>query len=701
MEQFLGLISKVSVLLVFIFTSVIIGEFLGAKRRVILKDKELSNDPERFFLQIVQGLVFSFLIVIEMLTAFEGPNGIRYDSRVVLLNLSATYGPVSGLVSVVTAIIIRLRHRAFYTVAISSLVFIYLLELVFIYYKRKKGIKSRYLWIYAMSFLTNVFNGVYITIVAGDEWKSAIVPVITYIVVFPIFTVIAYSVMNYIKGRDELLKELSERDVILQQKNDELLRMNDSLKENELRLRTMFSNSGEAILLIDNYMISEINLRAIELLGYLDKKELIGMSLVDLVLEIKQEGALEKSRMSDICRKVREGENIKAEVVMRTKGGSEVPLEVFMVDIKVPGVEYIYMSARDIRERKRKEREILYKARHDALTTVANRQYFEETMGLMISEPKNYPLAFMMADINGLKIVNDIFGHAEGDMLIVKIADTLTKVCRHGDIVARIGGDEFAILLARADEAAVRVVIERVKKSLKSEKVESLEPSLSIGYAIKASIDEDLKMEDLSKQADEMMYKNKMEDRKANVRIFLDNMVNRLYEKSPKDRDIAFILTKYLERIKNIDSFGIVTKREVSKLIRYVNLGKLVVDRDYWDVEEETIDELGISDKLLVASENILSKIAHAEDNIIKRDELLKINERFDGAGKFGMKGEEIPLTIRTFRILFDLYFVMDNKEQFGISTEQDALAVLLKYSGTKYDPKLFFEVAEALKKNK
>lgn len=701
MEQFLGLISKVSVLLVFIFTSVIIGEFLGAKRRVILKDKELSNDPERFFLQIVQGLVFSFLIVIEMLTAFEGPNGIRYDSRVVLLNLSATYGPVSGLVSVVTAIIIRLRHRAFYTVAISSLVFIYLLELVFIYYKRKKGIKSRYLWIYAMSFLTNVFNGVYITIVAGDEWKSAIVPVITYIVVFPIFTVIAYSVMNYIKGRDELLKELSERDVILQQKNDELLRMNDSLKENELRLRTMFSNSGEAILLIDNYMISEINLRAIELLGYRDKKELIGMSLVDLVLEIKQEGALEKSRVSDICRKVREGENIKAEVVMRTKGGSEVPLEVFMVDIKVPGVEYIYMSARDIRERKRKEREILYKARHDVLTTVANRQYFEETMGLMISEPKNYPLAFMMADINGLKIVNDIFGHAEGDMLIVKIADTLTKVCRHGDIVARIGGDEFAILLARADEAAVRVVIERVKKSLKSEKVESLEPSLSIGYAIKASIDEDLKMEDLSKQADEMMYKNKMEDRKTNVRIFLNNMVNRLYEKSPKDRDIAFILTKYLERIKNIDSFGIVTKREVSKLIRYVNLGKLVVDRDYWDVEGETIDELGISDKLLEASENILSKIAHAEDNIIKRDELLKMNERFDGAGKFGMKGEEIPLTIRTFRILFDLYFIMDNKEQFGISTEQDALAVLLKYSDTKYDPKLFFEVAEALKKNK
>lgn len=703
MEQFIGLISKVSILLVFIFTSVLIGEALGAKKKIgFLSEEERFNDRWKYiFHELVQGLVFGFLIIIEMLTAFEGPNGIRYDSRVVLLNISATYGPISGLVSAFIAILVRLRHRSNYLVAISSIVCIYILELIFIYYKKKKGIKCFNRWIYTMSVLTNIINGIYILTVLQEKWKSGIIPAITYIVAYPIFTVIAFNVMLYIRGRGELLKELSDRDKILQQKNEELSKINDSLKKNELRLRTMFLNSGEAILLISDYKITEINLKALELLGYQDKNELLGKNLSDYVLDIRQEGGFDKASIQDICRRVREGEDIKAEMVMLTKSGQEIPLEVFMVDIKVPGVEYIYMSARDIRDRKRKECEILYKARHDALTTVANRQFFEETLDFMVIDRKNYPLAFMMADLNGLKIVNDVFGHAEGDMFIVKIAETLTKVCRHGDIVARIGGDEFAILLARADEKAVKTVVERIKKSLKSERVETIEPTLSLGYAIKHSIDEEITMDELAKRADEMMYKNKMKDRTVNVRIFLDNMVNRLYEKSPRDRDVAFLLSKYLERIKNIESFGIVTRREVSKLIRYINLGKLTVDREFWRVEGDTLDEIFLCQKILKASENILSKIAHAEDNIIQREILLKLNERWDGKGPYGLAKEDIPLTIRTFTILFDLFYVLEHKGIFGYHTEEEALFAMEKLGGIKYDPKLMAEIKEALLENK
>lgn len=699
MEQFTGLISKVSVLLVFIFTSVLIGEALGAKKKIgLLSEKEVSGNAWKPILhEIIQGLVFSFLIVIEMLTAFEGPNGIRYDSRVVLLNLSATYGPISGLVSAIAAVLVRLRHRSNYLIAISSILCIYLLELIFIYYKKKKGMKDTNRWIFVMSLLTNVINGIYILAVLQEEWRSAFVPALTYVIAYPIFTVIAHSVMLYIRGRGELLEELSVRDQILQQKNEELSKVNDSLKENELRLRTMFLNSGEAILLIKDTQITEINLKAMELLGYKDKNELIGKGLKDIVLEVRQEGSLEKAKMQDICRRVREGEDIKAEMLILTKDGSELPLEVFMVDIVVPGVEYIYMSARDIRDRKRKECEILYKARHDALTTVANRQFFEETLDYMVTDHKNYPLAFMMADLNGLKIVNDVFGHAEGDMFIVKIAETLTKVCRHGDIVARIGGDEFAILLARADDQAVQKVIGRIHKSLKSERVDTIEPTLSIGYAIKHSIDEKITMDELSKQADEMMYKNKMEERTRNVRIFLDNMVNRLYEKSPRDRDVAFLLSKYLERIKNIHSFSIVTRREVSKLIRYINLGKLTVDHELWKVEGDTLDSIVLCQRILEASENILSKIAHAEDNIIRRDELVKLNERWDGKGPFGLEKEAIPITIRTFTILFDLFYVLEHKAIFGYEEEKEALDAMMELAGVKYDPNLLHEIREAL----
>lgn len=701
MEQFIGLISKVSVVLVFIFASVILGETLGAKKKGILTDSKLADKIKENLHQVAQGVVFSVLIVLEMMTAFSGPNGIRYDSRVVLLNLSVTYGPLSGLISAVVAVLIRLRHRTNYHVAISSIVFIYLLELVFIYYDRKKGVKNHYRWIYIMSFLTNIINGIYIITVAGDEWRKAIVPTLTYIVAYPLFTVIAYSVMRYIKGRDELLNELSARDRILQEKNAELSSINDSLKENELKLRMMFSNSEEAIFLIDNYKISDVNLKAIELLGFSDRFELIDRFLPDMIVEIRQEGSIGKAHINEICKRVREGENIKAEVVIRTRNGQEIPLEVFMVDIKVPGTEYIYMSARDIRERKKKECEILYQARHDALTAVANRQYFEESLETMVLDKKNYPLGFMMADINGLKLVNDIFGHAEGDMLIVKIANTLTKICRYGDVVARIGGDEFAIILARADEAAVMAVMARVKESLKHERVETVQPSLSLGYAIKKKPDDGLSVDELKKAADEMMYKNKMEDRKANVRIFLDNMVNRLYEKSKRDRDIAFLLTKYLDRIKNIESFSIVDRREISKIIRYLNLGKLIVDVEDWKVEGESLDEIKLCQKILEGSETILSRIAHAEDNIIRRDEILKLNERWDGKGVFGIKGDDIPLTIRAFTILFDFFYALEHKVKFGYQSEEAVLKAMEEFAGTKYDPKLFLEIKEALEQNK
>lgn len=701
MEQFIGLISKVSVVLVFIFTSVLIGERFGVNR-----EKKQGKQPKwmkisnKYINQVLQGIMFSFLIVIEMLTSFLGPNGIRYDARVVLLNLSATYGPISGAITTLTGAMIRIIKGRNYPIAISSIFLVYMLELLFIYYEKKKGVKNYFTWIYLMSFLTNVMNGFYIMIVSAEEWEKAIIPAITYVVAYPLFTLIAYNIMCYIKSRDDLLRELSNRDTILQMKNEELSKINETLKENEFRLRQMFSNSGEAIILIEDFKISEVNLKALELLGYSDKNDVLGETLCKFIVGIKEEEKQGFSSLKEVVQKVKDGENIKAEVLIRTKDKNEMPLEVFMVDIKIPDAEYIYMSARDISARKQREGEILYKARHDALTTVANRQYFEEMLNELTMDDRNYPIAYMMADINGLKLVNDVFGHAEGDMLIVKIADTLTRCCRNGDIIARLGGDEFAILFTRADENALNSVMERVRTSLKKEKTETVEPSLSMGYAIKYKKNDGLTVDEMAKKADEMMYKNKIDNRKVNERTFLDNMVNRLYEQSPDDRVMAFELTKFLERIRKMKSCDGVTKREVSKLIRYVNIGKLATDISNWEILGEKVDELSFPKELLEASDAILTKISHSEDHIIGRKEILGLNERWDGSGEMKLSGKEIPKTIRVFKILFDVYYISKHEEKFGKLTEEEIFEHLEEFAGKKYDPSLLLEIKEEMHKN-
>ena len=122
--------------------------------------------------------------------------------------------------------------------------------------------------------------------------------------------------------------------------------------------------------------------------------------------------------------------------------------------------------SRDITEYRKKEEEIKYLSYHDQLTGLYNRRFYEEELK-RLDTTRNLPIAIIMGDVNGLKVVNDSLGHAKGDELLKKVAHAITKGCREGDIVARHGGDEFVVLLPKTggscDESN-----ERIKEEKKS-----------------------------------------------------------------------------------------------------------------------------------------------------------------------------------------------------------------------------------------
>ena len=122
----------------------------------------------------------------------------------------------------------------------------------------------------------------------------------------------------------------------------------------------------------------------------------------------------------------------------------------------------------------------------DHLTGLANRRRFRVALKREVERWRRYgvPCALVLLDIDHLKVINDRFGHPTGDMVIRQIASTLTKVSRDSDTAARLGGEEFALLLAGTDAEKAAAAAERLREVLKNEQVEEVGPvTVSIGVA--------------------------------------------------------------------------------------------------------------------------------------------------------------------------------------------------------------------------
>lgn len=180
-------------------------------------------------------------------------------------------------------------------------------------------------------------------------------------------------------------------------------------------------------------------------------------------------------------------------LLLVTKDGREIPIEdsaspIIDKEGQVIGAVFVF---RDYTEKRQKENEIKYLSYYDQLTGLYNRRYYEEELK-RLDTPRNYPLALVMADVNGLKLTNDAFGHIAGDNLLKKIAGILKSECRADDILARIGGDEFVILLPRTDVLQAQRIKERIIDRIKAEKSDRNIVSAAIGYAVKQSVMESM-----------------------------------------------------------------------------------------------------------------------------------------------------------------------------------------------------------------
>ena len=166
----------------------------------------------------------------------------------------------------------------------------------------------------------------------------------------------------------------------------------------------------------------------------------------------------------------------------------------------------------DISVEKQAEINLQYLSMHDALTGLYNRSYFEESLG-RLEYGRQFPISILMADVDKLKIINDHFGHAAGDRLLKRIALLLTVSFRIDDVIARIGGDEFAILMPGSTESAAEAALLRFRHILQEHNAAYAETPLQLSCGISTAEIKVPLLETL-KKADANMY---LEKRGQNV----------------------------------------------------------------------------------------------------------------------------------------------------------------------------------------
>jgi diguanylate cyclase (GGDEF)-like protein/PAS domain S-box-containing protein len=284
------------------------------------------------------------------------------------------------------------------------------------------------------------------------------------------------------------------------------------LRETERKMRIIESNYWEifnstydALFVHDAYTgaIVDANKTVEKMYGY-TREEIFFMNVHDFSAGEPPYSLNEAIRY--IRKAVEEGSQTY-EWLGKKKGGELFWAEVSLTASHIGGEGRVLAVVRDITDRKEIEKRLQFLSAHDSLTGLYNRAHFE-TEFERASKGRGYPVSVIMADLDGLKVVNDTLGHAAGDHLIQVAAGLLKDSFRPDDLVARIGGDEFAVLLLQTDEKTAALALKRIREQAirLHEDNGSIHVRFSLGSATAASPEE---MAGLLNQADMRMYEDK------------------------------------------------------------------------------------------------------------------------------------------------------------------------------------------------
>lgn len=457
-------------------------------------------------------------------------------------------------------------------------------------------------------------------------------------------------------------------------------RAEEKLKESEEKYRSLVNQSLEMLFLHDlegNFL--EVNKAVIMQTGY-SNDELLRMNLLDLLPD--------NINFDDIKRQWKEwpvGQPVTLEAKHKCKNGSVYPAEVTTGKVMIGDEKYILALVRDITERKQAEDRIRYISFHDSLTRLYNRAFLEEEMK-RLDTVRQLPISIIMADLNGLKLVNDTYGHCTGDEMLQSAANILRSSCREEDIIARWGGDEFVILLPQTAKIKAEDICKRISDKCCKAYVGDVPISIALGVAAKNNAQENLAA--ILKEAEDNMYKQKLTESRSTRSGVLNALLKALAAKSYETEEHARRMLDVAQKIGEKIGLSDYDLNRLSLLVTLHDIGKINIS------EEILTKNSPLNEKEWEAIKKhpeIGFRIARATEEFAHiAEDILSHHERWDGSGyPRGLKGKEIPLLARIVAIA-DAYEVMSNGRPYKIPfSKEEIIAEYKNCSGTHFDPEL------------
>ncbi|MFA5575675.1 MAG: transporter substrate-binding domain-containing protein [Tissierellaceae bacterium] len=331
------------------------------------------------------------------------------------------------------------------------------------------------------------------------------------------------------------------------------------------------------------------------------------------------------------------------------------------------------------------KKELMFKTYHDELTGLYNRVYMTELLE-RYEEENPLPFSIVVADLNGLKITNDTFGHHIGDQLLIRVSKIIKDNIWPNHVACRIGGDEILVFMPSTSKEECIEILDNIRESSLSAEEDPIKPLVALGYA--TSDREHYDYSSLFKLAEDRMYANKMDSSEVSYGMIISSIKNNLYKNKYESQE-------HHERL-------ISASRDMGFAL---GLDKGMVDNLMLLADLHDIGKVGIDDKILL-KEGPLSpeewqgvkrlpelgfkivsgstKLSHIGKGI------LALRERWDGSGyPQGLKGEEIPYISRLFAII-EAFDVMTHPRPYRpLLSKEEALDEIKNSSGSQFDPEL------------
>jgi len=364
------------------------------------------------------------------------------------------------------------------------------------------------------------------------------------------------------------------------------------------------------------------------------------------------------------------------------------------------GKEEVVSIVRDVTERERYLAELERISLHDQLTGLYNRHYFENELK-RLSLSRDYPITLISADLDGLKLINDTLGHAEGDRYLQAGANLLKGTLRASDILARVGGDEFAIILPRTNREAAEDLVARLRTQIDGYNLQQQEIPVSVSIGMAVSLARENSLEETYKEADNAMYQDKLKRSKQARAGIVDALLHTLSDrnnlgegKSAQVQDLADRFGRHLQ-------LGDQEFNNLQLLAKVYDLGKVnMPDQLVHCSLKDKVGELTATEREAIRRHpEIGYRIAASSPELTAvADLILRHHENYDGNGyPLGLKGDEIDLECRILAIII-AFSAMTNHRPYAKKVKPaEALDELKRCAGTQFDPQLVQEFIKLL----